>query len=175
MRLFRCVRKFGGRPQPRDASWRNGFASRPVSHGLRHPARAQQVTAVSARASVMSSMTPPKAGRTIGDVRHPFGIGKRSGKISRQLIGDSHGPGPSPPPFPALRSGNSPQACLPHQPGNAMLATPFAMLAQSLPNLWASIDPITLRVKGLNRCGEPLTVLRPGARRPALPSIIATR
>jgi hypothetical protein len=34
--------------QPGDASWRDDFASRPVSHGLRHPANTQQVTAASA-------------------------------------------------------------------------------------------------------------------------------
>ena len=36
--------------QPGDASWRNDFASRPISHGVRHPASAQQVTAASAQA-----------------------------------------------------------------------------------------------------------------------------
>jgi hypothetical protein len=34
--------------QPGDASWRNDFASRPVTHGHRHPVNVQQVTAVSA-------------------------------------------------------------------------------------------------------------------------------
>ena len=115
------------------------------------------------------------AGRTIRDIRHPFGIRSRGGKVSGELIRDPRWAFSRWPPLPAFGGGNSPQACLSHQPGNAMLATPFAMLAQSLPNLWAAIAPITLRVKGLNPCGEPLTVLRPGARRPALPSIIATR
>ncbi len=37
--------------QPRGASWLNGFASRPVFHGLRHPANVRQVTAASAHAT----------------------------------------------------------------------------------------------------------------------------
>ena len=45
--------------QPRGASWRNDFASHPVSHGLRHPANVQQVTAASARTpSVAGSRQP---------------------------------------------------------------------------------------------------------------------
>ena len=127
-----------------------------------------------AGASVMSFITPPKAGRTIRDIDHPFGIRSRRGKVADELIGDPIQSCSRFPPLPAPGGGNTLQARLPHQLGNAMFATPFALLAQPLPNLGASIHASTLRMKSTNGRGQPLTVLRPGTRKTALPGIIPT-